>query len=186
MMLPQPAQVGASSSAYKFLKPSRGSRLPLGIATAGAAIGSVFPDMDSHLELFFARQELGSQPAEDIVDDRLCVGHFRVAGMAGRFEADVGELVDEHPERDSVLESERNGGGKGIHESGDGAAFLGHHQEDLARLSFVIHAHGDVTLVPADRELVGDGAALGRQLAAHRAERRGFGRLGSWFCPCLP
>ena len=47
-------------------------------------------------------------------------------------------------------------------------AFLGHRDEDLAGRAVLVHADGDVALVAADRELVGDRLALVGQLAADR------------------
>ena len=77
-------------------------------------------------------------------------------------------------ERDAVLEGERDGGGEGVHEAGDGGAFLGHADEDFAGLAVGVEADGDVALVAGEAELVGDGGALGGQTVTDGA-RRGLG-----------
>ena len=87
----------------------------------------------------------------------------------------MGELLDQDLERYPVLQGQRDGGGEGVHQPGDGAPFLGHHQEDLARSSVRIDADRDVALVALDVELVGDGPALVGQLAANRPGLLGEG-----------
>ncbi len=118
--------------------------------------------------LVFQGQELGGQPAEDIVGDRLGDGDLGVAGEARRFEARVGELVDQHLERHAILQGQRNGGGEGVHHARDHRTFLGHGQEDLAGLAVGVESHRDVALVAADAELVGDGLAFVGQAPAVR------------------
>ena len=85
-------------------------------------------------------------------------------------------------ERDAVLEGERDGGGEGVHEAGDGGAFLGHADEDLAGLAVGVEADGDVALVSGEAELVGDARRARR---AGDGGRRGAGparRCESEFC----
>ena len=108
-----------------------------------------------------AREEADLDPAEDVVHDRLGVADLLVAGPAGGLEAGVGELLAEDAEGNAVLEGEGDGGGEGVHESGDGGAFLGHANEDLAGLAVGVEADGDVAFVSGEAELVGDGGALG-------------------------
>ena len=73
----------------------------------------------------------------------------------------MGELLAEDAEGDAVLEREGDGGGEGVHEAGDGGAFLGHADEDFAGLAVGVEADGDVALVAGEAEFVGDGGALG-------------------------
>ena len=41
-----------------------------------------------------AGNEFAADPAPDVVDDRLGVANFRIAGVAGRFETRIHEFVD--------------------------------------------------------------------------------------------
>ena len=75
------------------------------------------------------------------------------------------ELVDQNPQRHAVLKRHRYRGGEGIHEAGDGGAFLRHSDEDLPGLPVFVHARSNVALVPGDIELVGNRPSLIRQLA---------------------
>ncbi len=118
-----------------------------------------------------AGEEADLHPAEEVVHDGLGVADLLVAGPAGGLEAGVGELLAEHPEGNAVLEGERDGGGEGVHESGDGGAFFGHADEDLAGLAVGVEADGDVALVSGERELVGDAGALGGQAVTDGAGR---------------
>ena len=119
-------------------------------------------------------EEADLDPAEDVIHDGLGVADFWVAGPAGGLEAGVGELLAEDAERDAVLESEGDGGGEGVHESGDGGAFFCHADEDFAGLAVGVEADGDVALVAGEAELVGDGGALGGETVTDGA-RRGLG-----------
>ena len=116
-------------------------------------------------------EEADLDPAEDVIHDRLGVADLLVAGPAGGLEAGVGELLAEDAERDAVLEGERDGGGEGVHEAGDGGAFLGHADEDFAGLAVGVEADGDVALVSGEAELVGDGGALGGETVTDGAGR---------------
>ncbi len=84
-------------------------------------------------------------------------------------------------EGDAVLEGERDGGGEGVHEAGDGGAFLGHADEDFAGAAVGVEADGDVALVAAEAEFVGDGGALGGEAVADGAGRAAW-RRGSRSC----
>src|SRR5580698_4011734 len=95
-----------------------------------------------------ARQEADLHPAEEVVHDGLGVADLLVAGPAGGLEAGVGELLAEHTQRYAVLEGKRDSRGEGVHESGDGGAFLGHADEDLAGGAVGVEAYGDIALVP--------------------------------------
>lgn len=116
----------------------------------------VFAEDYSGVGLAFAVEELRREPFEDVVHDRFGHGDFGVFGEAARFESRVGEFVDQEVQRDAVLEGERGHGGEAVHEAGDRAAFLGHGDEDLAGGAVLVLADGDVALVAADGELVGD------------------------------
>ena len=71
-----------------------------------------------------------------------------------------------------MLQRQRDCAGEAVHESGDGGAFLGHGDEDFAGVSARIEADGDVALVSAHVELVGDGHALFFELVADGSRRR--------------
>ena len=117
------------------------------------------------------REEAELHPAEEVIHDGLGVADLFVAGPAGGLEAGVGELLAEDLEGDAVLEGEGDGGGEGVHEAGDGGAFLGHADEDFAGCAVGVEADGDVAFVAADAELVGDGHALGGEAMADGAGR---------------
>mgnify|MGYP003693976223 CR=1 FL=1 len=57
-----------------------------------------------------------------------------VLGEAVRLEPDVAELAHEEPERNAVLESQRNGRRERVHHAAERASRLGHDDEDLARV----------------------------------------------------
>src|SRR5580700_10674551 len=61
---------------------------------------------------------------------------------------------------------------KAIHQPRDRRAFLGHGDEQLARLSIRIEPDSDVTLMPTNVELVRDRSPLLLQLVPHRTRRR--------------
>ena len=119
-------------------------------------------------------------PAEDVIHDGLGVADVGVAGPAGGLEAGVGELFAEDAQGHAVLEGERDGGGEGVHEAGDGGAFLGHADEDLARGAVGVEADGDVAFVTAESPnlWVTDGALGGETMTD--GTRWGFrvGRVG--------
>ncbi len=78
----------------------------------------------------------------------------------------MGELVDQVAQRHAVLKGDADGGREGVHQTGDGGAFLGHLEEDFAGLAVVVQADGDVAFVAGDVELVGDRLAFGREAVA--------------------
>ena len=131
-----------------------------------------------------AGEEADLDPAEDVIHDGLGVADLGVAGPAGGFEAGVGELLAEHTQRHAVLEGEGDRGREGVHEAGDGGAFLGHADEDLAGLAVGVEADGDVAFVAGEAELVGDGGALGGETVTDGARvatgRRGRRSSGWW------
>ena len=90
--------------------------------------------------------------------------------MALRFESHVAELADVVFQRHAVLQAHRNGRAEGVHQAADGAAFLGHRDEQLAGPAIGEHADGDVALVAGDAELVRD--RLSR--VSGRRSRRGL------------
>ena len=77
-----------------------------------------------------------------------------------------------------MLEGEGDGGGEGVHEAGDGGAFLGHADEDFAGAAVGVEADGDVAFVAGDAEFVGDGGALGGEAVADGAGWRLLGVEG--------
>ena len=128
--------------------------------------------VDAGAELRLRRQELRRHPAEDVVDDRLGEPHVGVLGHARRLEARVAELVDQRLQRHAVLQRVADRLGERVGKARDRRAFLGHHQEDLARHAVLEQADRDVALVAGDVELVRDRLALVGQLAARRRARR--------------
>src|SRR5205823_84714 len=83
---------------------------------------------------------------------------------AAGLEAGVSELLAHQFQRDTVLQRDRDGAGKAIHQPADRGSFLGHGDKDLPRTLVRIETDGDVALVSADIEFVSDGGALFRQL----------------------
>src|SRR4029453_9314324 len=75
---------------------------------ASIALGSGISirNVDARASLLIGSQKLRSQPAEDVTTDRFRVRNFRVTGVSRRFKADVRELVDQHLERNAVLQRE--------------------------------------------------------------------------------
>ena len=109
-------------------------------APAGGSSTSAERSIRPRAGLVVGRQEARAEPAEDVVHDRLGDRDLRVAGEAGRLEADVRELVDQVPQRHAVLERDRDHRGERVHEAANGRAFLGHLQEDLAGLAVGVEA----------------------------------------------
>lgn len=137
------------------------------VAGEGGGLGGVAEDHAGG-SLRFRGEELDGQPLEDVVHDRLGHRDLGVLREAAGLEPRVGELVHQELQGDTVLEGERGHGGEGVHQTGDGGAFLGHGDEDLAGAAVLVLADGDVALVAADAELVGDRLALVGELPSHR------------------
>ena len=116
-----------------------------------------------------AGEEAELHPAEEVIHDGFGVADLFVAGPAGGLEAGVGELFGEDLEGDAVLQGERDGGGEGVHEAGDGGALLGHADKDFAGAVVGVEADGDVALMAGDVEFVGDGGALRGEAVADGA-----------------
>ena len=133
-------------------------------------MGGVGGEVGEEVELV-SGEEAELHPAEEVIHDGFGVADLLVAGPAGGLEAGVGELLGEDLEGDAVLEGEGDGGGEGVHQAGDGGAFLGHADEDFAGAAVGVEADGDVALVAGDAELVGDGGALGGEAVADGAWR---------------
>ena len=117
--------------------------------------------------------EFPAQPTADVIHDGLRVADLRIAGVAGRLEARVDEFVDQSarsgtPYCRAIGDRQR----EGVHDAGKRGTFLRHLDEDFAGSAVLVHADGDVTLVAADGELVGDGAALVGQLATLGAREK--------------
>src|SRR5258708_32923128 len=92
-----------------------------------------------------------------------------MVGPSGGVEAGVGELFAEEFQRYAVLQRDGDGEGEAVHQAGDGRAFFGHLDEDLAGLSIRIQAYYDVAFVASYVELVGYRHAFFFQLVTQRA-----------------
>ena len=57
------------------------------------------------------------------------------------------------------MQRHRNAGSESVHQAADGATSFGHRDEQLARLAVLVKTYGEVTLVAAHVELVGDAVA---------------------------
>ena len=94
------------------------------------------------------------QPAEDVIGDRLCEADLAITAPAAGLETRVRKLLAEDLQRNAVLQSERDLGCEGVHQSRNGRAFVRHLDEDLARLSVGIETNGNVAFMSRDRELM--------------------------------
>src|SRR5271156_6518032 len=99
-------------------------------------------------------KEAQLQPAEDVIHDGFGKADLFAASPAGGLKASVGKFLTQNFERNSVLKRERDRSGKRVHQPGDGGTFLGHLDEDLARLPVGVKADSDVAFVPGDGELM--------------------------------
>jgi hypothetical protein len=113
--------------------------------------------------LLIGRHELRRHVPEDVVNQALRHGNVPIPGEPGGFEAKMAELVDQVLQRHAVLERQGDRGGEAVHQATDRRALLRHAQEDLAGGAVLVEADGQVALVAADVELVGDRGALVRQ-----------------------
>ena len=90
--------------------------------------------------LAVAGHKLHRQPAEHVIGDRGGVADVRVLGEAGRLEALVGEFPDERLERHAVLQRQAGQRADAVHQTADGGTFLGHRDEQFARLAVLEQA----------------------------------------------
>src|SRR5450759_5147188 len=81
------------------------------------------------------RNKPSAEPPRNVIEHRLGVRNCRMAGVASGLEARVDEFIDQRLERNAVLQADRNRKREAVHESRERRAFLGHLDEDLARLS---------------------------------------------------
>ena len=125
------------------------------VRASGGVVGGGLGLIEVEEGELVAGEEAELHPAEEVVHEALGVADLFVAGPAGGLEAGVGELFAEDLEGDAVLEAEGGGGGEGVHEAGDGGAFLGHADEDFAGLAVGVEADGDVAFVAADARTCG-------------------------------
>src|SRR6266545_2290118 len=109
--------------------------------------------------LAIIRDKLQRHPAEDVINDRGRIANLRVLGETGRLEPLVGEFLHQRLQRHSVLQRHAGQRADAVHQPADGRAFLGHGDEQLARLAVPKQADGEITFVAGDVELVGDGRA---------------------------
>src|ERR1019366_2366367 len=119
--------------------------------------------------LLLSAEEAQVQPAEDGVHDRLGIADFGMARPAAGLKARVRELFAEEFQRHAVLQRDRDGQRKAVHEPRHGRAFLRHLDEDLAGFAVGIQADDDVAFVASDVELVRDRHALFFQTVTHGA-----------------
>src|SRR6266540_6535687 len=77
-------------------------------------VGDIAAARETQVCLLIGREEAVTEPAEDIVDDRLRHPDLGIAGPAGRLEAHVTELLDKVRERNAVLEQERDARREGV------------------------------------------------------------------------
>ncbi len=91
-----------------------------------------------------------TQPAKQVIHDRLGVGQLLVSGPAARLEAYVTELADEERERNSMLQPGTDGNRDRIHQAGDRGPGLIHGDEDFAGRSVRIETDRDVPFMTRD------------------------------------
>ena len=100
-----------------------------------------------------------ANPPEDVISNRGSNSDLRVRRVPTRLELTVlefsGQIFHGHP----VLEGKGREDSHRVHHATKCAAFLGDDEEHLTGAFIVIQANGDVSLVAADVELVGDGVS---------------------------
>ena len=154
--------------------------IPVPVGVAGFFGLLAVPDLAGQDALFLEEvrvlDELRGQPPHDVVRHRLGERDLRVAGDSLRVEPHVAELLHEDLERHPVLEAERDRRREGVHHAPHRRAFLADvGQEDLADISVLVLAGRDVSLVAADRELVGHRLPGLRHPVTDRSGRFGVG-----------
>src|SRR5208337_111695 len=130
---------------YAGLKPgtTRASAVTILVRQARRRSVDVLGTQAVEQRLLLAGEEAQLQPAEDVIHDGLGVADVLVVAPAAGLEAGVGELVAQQLERHAVLQGERHGAGKAVHEAADGRAFLGHGDEQLTRHAVLVEADGE-------------------------------------------
>ena len=78
-------------------------------------------------------------------------------------EAGEDERLHELLQRHAVLQAQRDGDGKAVHQRAEGSAFPMHVDEDLAQAAVSVFARAQVDLVTAHLRLLGVATATGRQ-----------------------
>ena len=126
-----------------------------------------------------AFDELAAQPAKHVISDAGGVADIGVLCETARLKSLVSKLLDQTFERHAVLEGDGCKRANCVHQSADGAAFFGHGDEKLARLTVCEEADGDITFVTGDLELVskrhaGVGHPVAHRLIDQAAQRRHF------------
>src|SRR5215472_1117317 len=137
------------------------------LATRRCQLGSQI--LKQHLLL--PSQESQLEPPEDVVHDRLRISDIRITRPSAWLEPGMGELLAEQLQGHTVLQGDRHGEREAIDESANCAAFFRHGDEQFAGLPVGIETDGDVSLMVANFELVGDGSALFLQLMPHSPRR---------------
>ncbi len=115
-----------------------------------------------------AFDELAAQPAKHVISDAGGVADIGVLCETARLKSLVGKLLDQTFERHTVLQGDGGKRANCVHQSADGAAFFGHGDEKLARLTVGEQADGDITFVTGDLELVSKRHAGVGHPMAHR------------------
>src|SRR5580692_10726379 len=123
-------------------------------------------------KLLLPSQKPQLQPAEDVVHDRLGKPDVGIASPPARLKPRMRELFAQQLQRHAMLQRNGRSQRKAIHQPRDRRSFLGHGDEQLARLPIRIEPDGDVTLMPSDIELVRDRSPFLLQLMPNRARRR--------------
>ena len=95
-----------------------------------------------------------AEPTEDVVDEALGERNVGVRCHAHWLEALVSELRDEAFDWHAVLQSNRDGSTKRVHQSADGRTFLRHRDEEFTWATVVVKTNDEVTLVACNVELV--------------------------------
>ncbi len=90
---------------------------------------------------------------------------------AAGLETLVGELLDQRFQRHAVLQGQARQGADAVHQSANGGTFLGHGDEQFARLAVLEQADREVAFVTGDVEFVRDRRARFRQPPAQRLAR---------------
>ena len=115
-----------------------------------------------------AGNELQRQPAEHVVGDGGGVADFGIFGEAARLEPLMREFTDEGFQRHAVLQGNAGERADAVHQTADGRTFLGHRDEQFARLVVPKQSDRHVTFMAGNVEFVRDRRARVRETAAER------------------
>ena len=93
------------------------------------------------------RNELDSQPPEDVIHQAFGHRDIGIRSPATGLEPRVREFFDQDFDRDAVLQAHRCLGSDDVHQTADGASFLGHVDEQLARSPVFEQANRDIAFM---------------------------------------